>query len=78
MTYKKTEETSIIVVKKNGKRDLFDKDKLLKGILRACQKTSVTLETVEEIVNKIERELLNSGNKEVKSELIGELVMNHL
>ena len=77
-TYEKAEETSIIVVKKNGRRDLFDKDKLLKGILRACQKTSVTLETVEEIVNEIERELLNSGNKEVKSELIGELVMNHL
>ena len=77
-TYEKAEETSLIVVKKNGKRDLFDKDKLLKGILRACQKTSVTLDTVEEIVNEIEKELLNSGDKEVKSELIGELVMNHL
>ena len=77
-TYEKAEETSLIVVKKNGKRDLFDKDKLLKGILRACQKTSVTLDAVEEIVNEIEKELLNSGDKEVKSELIGELVMNHL
>lgn len=77
-TYEKAEKISLIVVKKDGKRDLFDKDKLLKGILNACQKTSVTLEEVEQIVNEIERELLNAGEKEVKSELIGELVMNHL
>ncbi len=77
-TYEKAEETSIIIVKKNGRRDLFDKDKLLKGILKACQKTKVTMEQAEDMVNEIERQLLNNGSKEVKSELIGQLVMDQL
>lgn len=77
-TYEKAEETSIIIVKKNGRRDLFDKDKLLKGILKACQKTKVTMEQAEDMVNEIERQLLNNGSKEFKSELIGQLVMDQL
>ncbi|MCI0502116.1 MAG: transcriptional regulator NrdR [Fusobacteria bacterium] len=77
-TYEKAEETSIIIVKKNGRRDLFDKDKLLKGILKASQKTKVTMEQAEDMVNEIERQLLNNGSKEVKSELIGQLVMDQL
>ncbi len=77
-TYEKAEQAPIIVIKKNGKRDLFDKDKLLRGILKSCQKTNVGFEAIEKMVDEIERDLHNVGEKEIKSELIGQMVMNHL
>ncbi|MPM97705.1 Transcriptional repressor NrdR [bioreactor metagenome] len=77
-TYEKAEQAPIIVIKKNGKRDLFDKDKLLRGILKSCQKTNVGFEAIEKMVDEIERDLHNVGDKEIKSELIGQMVMNHL
>lgn len=77
-TYERAEMTPLIVIKKNRSRDLFDKEKLLKGILRACQKTDVTFEAIERMADDIEKELLTRGEKEVPSELIGELVMNQL
>lgn len=77
-TYEKAEQAPIIVIKKNGKRDLFDKDKLLRGILKSCQKTNVGFDAIEKMVDEIERDLHNVGEKEIKSELIGQMVMNHL
>lgn len=77
-TYEKAEQAPIIVIKKNGKRDLFDKDKLLRGILKSCQKTNVGFDAIEKMVDEIERDLHNIGEKEIKSELIGQMVMNHL
>ncbi len=77
-TYEKAEQAPIIVIKKNSKRDLFDKDKLLRGILKSCQKTNVGFEAIEKMVDEIERDLHNVGEKEIKSELIGQMVMNHL
>lgn len=77
-TYEKSEQAPIIVIKKNGKRDLFDKDKLLRGILKSCQKTNVGFEAIEKMVDEIERDLHNVGEKEIKSDLIGQMVMNHL
>lgn len=77
-TYEKAEQAPIIVIKKNGKRDLFDKEKLLRGILKSCQKTNVGFEAIEKMVDEIERDLHNVGEKEIKSELIGQMVMNHL
>ena len=77
-TYEKAEQSPIIVIKKNGKRDLFDKEKLLRGILKSCQKTNVGFEAIEKMVDEIERDLHNVGEKEIKSELIGQMVMNHL
>lgn len=77
-TYEKAEHSPIIVIKKNGKRDLFDKEKLLRGILKSCQKTNVGFEAIEKMVDEIERDLHNFGEKEIKSELIGQMVMNHL
>lgn len=77
-TYEKAEHSPIIVIKKNGKRDLFDKEKLLRGILKSCQKTNVGFEAIEKMVDEIERDLHNVGEKEIKSELIGQMVMNHL
>lgn len=77
-TYEKAEQAPIIVIKKNGKRDLFDKDKLLRGIIKSCQKTNVSFDAIEKMVDEIERDLHSVGEKEIKSELIGQMVMNHL
>lgn len=77
-TYEKAEIMPLIVIKKNEKRDLFDKEKLLKGILKSCQKTNVGFEAMEQMVDEIEKELLNRGEREVSSELIGEMVMDQL
>ena len=77
-TYEKAEQTPLIVIKKNGNRALFDKEKLLKGILKSCQKTNVSFDTIEAMVDEIEKDLLSSGDKEITSELIGQMVMTHL
>lgn len=77
-TYEKIEENTLVIVKKDNTRDLFDRDKIVRGIVKACEKTSVSYETAEAIALEIEKDLLNAGVKEVKSELIGERVMEAL
>ncbi|MBN2459917.1 transcriptional regulator NrdR [Candidatus Woesearchaeota archaeon] len=77
-TYEKLESFSLRVIKKDGNRESFDKEKLKKGILRACEKRPITLEEIEKTVDDIEKELRNKAQKEVKTKLIGDLVMKHL
>ena len=77
-TYEKLEYTPIIVVKKNGLRQQFDRNKIINGILRSCEKRPVTIEQVEQIVDEIEMELHNSLEKEVEASKIGEMVKNKL
>lgn len=77
-TYEKVEETILMVVKKDGKREAFDRNKLLRGITRACEKRPVSLATMEGMVEEIERKLNNMMEKEVASDYIGELVMDEL
>lgn len=77
-TYEKIEEIPIIVVKKDGNRQAYDRNKLLNGILRACEKRPVSIDTMEEIVNEIEKNLYNSMEREITSTNIGEMVMNAL
>lgn len=77
-TYEKIEEITIMVVKKDGSRQAFDRNKLMNGILKSCEKRKVEVSEVENIVNEIERGLNNSMEKEVKSSFIGELVMEKL
>lgn len=77
-TYEKVEETILMVVKKDGKREAFDKSKVLSGIIKACEKRPVSLATMEHIVDEIERTLNNRMEKEVHSDYIGELVMDEL
>lgn len=77
-TYEKVEETILMVVKKDGKREAFDRSKVLRGIARACEKRPVTMATMEGIVEEIERTLGSSMEKEVASEQIGELVMEQM
>ena len=78
-TYEKVEASIHMVIKSDGKRrEAFDRDKLFRGIARACEKRPVSAETMENIVNSVERELNNLMVKEIDSKRIGELVMEEL
>ncbi|MGC8928145.1 MAG: transcriptional regulator NrdR [Myxococcota bacterium] len=66
------------VVKKDGRREPYDRQKILTGLKKACEKRPIPTTTLEEIVTEIERMLIESGEKEVSSSLIGELVMQRL
>jgi len=77
-TYEKIELIPIMVVKKDNRREEFNREKLLNGIVTACEKRPISMEVLEQIVNEIERKLWNDMNKEVASEEIGELVMKKL
>jgi transcriptional repressor NrdR len=77
-TYEKIEEIPIIVVKKDGNRQAYDRNKLLNGILKSCEKRPVPMSVIEQIVDDIEKNLSNSLEKEITSVSIGEMVMNKL
>ena len=77
-TYEKVEEMILMVIKKDGRREAFDRSKLLNGIIRACEKRPVSIADMEKIVDEIERGLNNMMEKEVDSTFIGELVMERL
>ena len=77
-TYEKVEESIIMIVKKDGSREAFDRGKLMNGIIRACEQRPVPMATIEGMVDRIERGLNNLMQKEVKSDFIGELVMDEL
>jgi transcriptional repressor NrdR len=77
-TYEKYEETPLVVVKKDGRREAFDRRKILNGILRACEKRPVSLASIEAVVSAIERDIRALADGEIDSVRIGELVMEHL
>ena len=77
-TYEKYEEAPLVVSKKDGRRELLDAKKLLAGLLKAFEKRPVPYEKVQEIADSVERELRMTGESEVESAKIGELVMQHL
>ena len=77
-TYEKVETTIIMIIKKDGSRQAFDRDKLMNGIIKACEKRPVALADIERVVDSIERGLNNMMEKEVKSTFLGELVMEQL
>ena len=77
-TYEKTETLPLLVVKTHQTRELFDKNKLLSGIIKACHKRPVTMEQMEEVASDIEAELQNSLSREISSQSIGVLVMDKL
>lgn len=77
-TYEKIEEIPLIVVKKDGNRQAYDRNKLLNGIIKSCEKRPVPIEKIEKIVDDIEKTLSNSLEKEVTSVEIGEMVMSEL
>jgi transcriptional repressor NrdR len=77
-TYEYVEEVPLMVIKKDGRRESFDRNKITSGILKACEKRPVSMEKVEAVVDKVERELQKSFDKEVKAQVVGELVMEYL
>ncbi len=77
-TYEKIEEIPLIVVKKDKSREVFDRSKVMHGIIKACEKRPVTMAEIETIVAAIERGLNNMMEKEIESSMIGEFIMDHL
>ena len=77
-TYEKVEETPVFVIKRDNTRELFNRDKIINGIVRACEKRAVTRSDIEKIVNNIEKNLNNNMVIEVSSKEIGELILNNL
>ncbi|MBQ8793601.1 MAG: transcriptional regulator NrdR [Clostridia bacterium] len=77
-TYEMIESLPIVVIKKDGSRETFDRQKLLTGMLRACEKRPVSIEMLDRAISDIETVIQNSLDREVSSDKIGELVMEKL
>jgi transcriptional repressor NrdR len=77
-TYERIERPQLIVVKNDGTRELFNRDKLLAGLYRACEKTPVTSIQLERLVSDIEQQVYACGEQEIASARVGEMVMNGL
>ena len=77
-TYEYVEEIPLMVIKSDGRREPFDRQKLLNGLVKACEKRPIGMEKLEGIVSKVQRELQNKFVKEVKSKVIGEMLMKTL
>jgi transcriptional repressor NrdR len=77
-TYERVEEMMPLVVKKDGRRESYDRMKVINGIKRACEKRPVSINTIESIADRIERDLQERGEKEIPSSVIGEATMREL
>ena len=75
-TYEKVETIPLIIIKKDNNREAYDRSKIEAGVLRACHKRPVGVEQINELIDAVETEIFNMGEKEVSSQVIGELVMN--
>jgi len=77
-TYERVEEVLPLIVKRDGRREPYDRMKLLKGLERACEKRKVARERLDELCDRIERDLVDAADREVPSSVVGEWVMQHL
>ena len=77
-TYERVEKSPVRVVKKDGSRDTFDRNKILSGLLKACEKRPVSTEALENVVSEIERVIYDKFEREVETKFIGELIMRKL
>jgi transcriptional repressor NrdR len=77
-TYERVEEAAPMVVKKDGRREPFDRGKIIAGLKRACEKRPVSMETIERIADRVEAQVAERGEREVPSSFIGGAVMNEL
>jgi len=77
-TYEKVEKLPLVVVKKNGDRELFERVKILNGLVRACEKRAIPFDKLEQLADDVEKQLRNSLDREVSTSLIGELVLERL
>jgi transcriptional repressor NrdR len=77
-TYEYVEEVSLLVIKKDGRREAWDRKKVLAGIIRACEKRPVSVEKMEEVVTQVEHAIQKKSDREVQASRVGELVMEKL
>lgn len=77
-TFEMVEETPLIVIKKDGSREEFSREKMLRGLIRACEKRPVSVERLEMIASEVEKKLRDTANAEVDSRVIGDFVMEQL
>lgn len=77
-TYERVEETLPLVIKKDGRRENFDRGKILAGLHKACEKRPISVETLEKLVDRIEQKLQEGGEREVHSRVVGEQIMLEL
>ncbi len=77
-TYEFVEQTPVLVIKKDGRRQPYGRDRLQAGLLKACEKRPISREQIEELVDEVERSLLADGRSEISSREIGEAVMDRL
>ena len=77
-TYERVEEADIIVVKKDGRRERFQRQKVLNGVIEACEKRQIPLEKIEKLVDEVESDLRKRDSVEVESKVVGEIVMKKL
>jgi transcriptional repressor NrdR len=77
-TYERVEEMMPLVVKKDGRRETYERIKIINGVKRACEKRPVSINTIEAIADRIERSLQERGEKEIPSSVIGEATMREL
>jgi len=77
-TYERVEEADIIIVKKDGRRERFQRQKVLNGIIEACEKREIPLEKIDKLVDEVESDLRKRDSVEVESRVVGELVMRKL
>ena len=75
-TYEKVEMVPLLVIKKDNKRELYDRNKIQEGIIRSCHKRPVSINTISEIVDEIETKIFNLDEKEIPTSVIGEMVMD--
>ena len=77
-TYERVEEVNFLVVKKDGSKEVFDKSKLIHGMLKACEKRPISVDVIEGFISNLEREFQERGDKEISSTEIGEKVIRKL
>ena len=77
-TYERIEETNLVIVKKDGRREGFDRTKIIDGLEKACEKRPISVEVIGNIVSDLERELQETGEREVNSKVIGEKLISKL
>mgnify|MGYP001811952118 CR=1 FL=1 len=77
-TYEHIEEIPIMIIKKDGRREVFSRDKLRSGLQKACQKRDISMNVIEDFVDELERDLRETGEKEIPSHILGERVMAKL
>lgn len=77
-TYEKVETIPLIVIKKDNNRETYDRAKIEAGVLRACHKRPIPVQAINELIDQVELEIFNKEEKEIPSNLIGEIIMNRL